>query len=82
MRALAAVIGGYALASLVSATAALALPLPHEEAILAGNLIALTVYPFVAVWSFAAPGALRAWTGLAVPGVLLALAIWMLRGNL
>lgn len=82
MRALAAVLGGYALASLVSALAALALPWPREEAILAGNLLALAVYPAAAVWAFAATGALRVWTGLGLSGGVLTLAIWLLRGGL
>lgn len=82
MRALAAVLGGYALASLVSALAALALPWPREEAILAGNLLALAVYPAAAVWAFAASGLGRVWIGLGVPGGLLALAVWLLRGTL
>lgn len=82
LRAIAAVIGGYALASLVSALAALTLPLPREEAILAGSLVALAVYPAVAVWCFAASGLGRVWIGLGVPGGLLALAVWLLRGTL
>ncbi len=82
LRALAAVVGGYALASLVSALAALTFPFPREEAILAGNMLGLVVYPTVAVWSFVVSGAGRVWIGLTISGALLAAAIWILRGTL
>jgi len=78
-RAIAAIFGGYALASLVSALLALTLPHPREEAILAGNLLALVVYPVVAVWVFLAKSARRAWMGLLVPGIVMAFAVWILR---
>ncbi|HLU69694.1 MAG TPA: DUF3649 domain-containing protein [Fibrobacteria bacterium] len=81
-RAAAALLGGYALASLASAFTALALPVPRAEAILAGNMLALVVYPAVAVWSFLAASAGRAWAGLLVSGTALALGVWILRGVL
>jgi uncharacterized membrane protein YjjP (DUF1212 family) len=81
-RAVAALLGGYALASLVSALSAVIFPLPREEAILAGNFLALLAYPASAVWSFLAASAGRAWIGLLVPGIAMALAVWMLRGTL
>ena len=67
MRTLAAVIGGYALASLVGALLALMLPMERVDAVMTGTMAALVVFPCAVMWSFAARSAARAWAGLAVP---------------
>lgn len=62
-RVAAAVLGGYGLAALTS-LAALALPLPATEAVLAGMLASFLVWTGAVIWIFAASSAWRAWAGL------------------
>lgn len=81
-RAVASIVGGYALASLASAAITLALPLPREEAVLAGGMAAFILYPVIAIGAFLASSARRAWLGLIVPAALLAALVWFLRGGL
>src|SRR5215217_7907462 len=80
-RTVAATAGGYALASLAAAVLALALPLPREEAVTAGALVAFLLLPLAAVGCFATSSARRAWLCILVPGIALALAFWWLRGG-
>lgn len=82
VRALIAVIGSYALASLVSAVLALSLPLARAEAIIAGGMASFIVFPAVAIWSFIASSALRACVFVITPALALTAAIWILRGAL
>lgn len=70
-RALAAIVGGYALAGLASAVLALTLPATRSEAAITGTLTAFVVYPCAVMWVFAVRSAWRAWLGLAVPAALL-----------
>ena len=63
-RALAAIVGGYALAALCSV--ALPLPLARSEAVTWGMLASFAVYAGAALWAFAASTAARAWGGLAL----------------
>ena len=70
-RTVAALGGGYGLASLVAAVCAVGLPLPRPDAVLAGMMIGLGVQAAAAIWVFAARTAIRAWIGLAIPGALL-----------
>ena len=74
-RILAALLGGYALAALIS-VAALALPLDKPQAVLTGMQSSFLIYACAVIWVFAARSALRAWTGLAVVALPLALAAW------
>jgi len=67
MRTLAAVIGGYALASLAAALLGTMLPMERVDAVMTGTMVALVVFPCAVMWSFAARSAARAWAGLAVP---------------
>jgi len=67
MRTLAAVIGGYALASLAAALLGLMLPMARVDAVMTGTMVALIVFPCAVMWSFAARSALRAWVGLLLP---------------
>jgi len=67
MRTLAAVIGGYALASLAAALLGLMLPMDRVDAVMTGTMVALVVFPCAVMWSFAASSAARAWAGLLVP---------------
>ncbi|ARN21465.1 hypothetical protein [Piscinibacter gummiphilus] len=67
MRTLAAVIGGYVLASLAAALLGTMLPMERVDAVMTGTMVALLVFPCAVMWSFAARSAARAWAGLAVP---------------
>jgi hypothetical protein len=81
-RVLAALGGGYALAA--GFTVALALALrdqPREEAFFLATMPSFLIWAGVVVWSFSARTALRAWAGVALPGVIVALAIWFLRSG-
>lgn len=74
-RIVAAVLGGYALAALTS-VAAVSLPLRTSEAVLTGMLTSFLVYTGAVIWVFAVRSARRAWAGLAVAAVPLAVAAW------
>ena len=78
-RALAAIVGGYALASACAAALAVVLPLPRVDATLAATLSAFMVYACAVLWVFAAHSAGRAWAGLLIPGVALAGIAWFFR---
>lgn len=75
LRVIGAVCGGYGLGALTS-VAALALPMPTSQAVLAGMLLSFLVYAGAVIWVFMARSAARAWAGLAVAAVPLALAAW------
>jgi hypothetical protein len=74
-RIVAALLGGYALAALVS-VAAIALPLDKSQAVLAGMQSSFLVYACAVVWVFAARTALRAWIGLVIAAMPCAFAAW------
>ncbi len=71
-RLLAALLGGYALSALLTAVLALHLPLERSEAVLVGTMLSFLAYALAVLWAFAARHALRAWTGLLAPILLLA----------
>lgn len=77
-RAVAAVLGGYALASAIAIIAAGALPIPRSEAVLSGTYLGFVVYPAVAVWAFAPQSQRRMWQGLLALTMLLAAVGWLL----
>jgi len=74
-RTLAALFGGYGLASLAAASCAVALPMPRADAVLTGMMVGLVVHAAAALWVFAAGSAVRAWLGLAAPGAALGAAL-------
>jgi len=82
---MAAIGGGYALASLVAVALALVLPLDRMDAVLTGMMASLVVYAAAAIWVFAARSALRAWIGMiaaALPlAVLALLGHWQMAGQ-
>lgn len=80
VRALAAILGGYALAAAWAAALALTLPTVRVEAALAATMLALVIYPCAAMWCFGARTAPRAIAGLAIAGALPA-AILLLEGG-
>lgn len=78
-RALAAAVGGYALAALSAAVLAVFLPLSRADATLTGTMLSFLVYACAVVWVFAARTAGRAWLGLLLPSAVLGLAVWLHR---
>ncbi|QXI47113.1 MULTISPECIES: DUF3649 domain-containing protein [Pseudomonas] len=80
-RSLAALLGGYLLASMASVCIALVVPLPQVDATLTGLLLSFVFYLLAFIWCFACRSALRAWLGVLAPTVLLGvisgLAYWM-----
>lgn len=72
-RVLAAVVGGYALASVFSIWLSYLLPAELPEAVLAATLLSFAVYTAAIVWVFAAASAARAWLGLLLPGAAMGL---------
>lgn len=74
-RIIGATLGGYGLAAL-SSMAALALPMALPQAVLTGMLASFAVYTAAVIWCFAAHSASRAWGGLVLVALPLALASW------
>lgn len=79
-RSLAAILGGYALASASAVVLAL-LPLAPSEAVLTGMMVGVLVCACAALWAFAAATAWRAWVGLALPTLLLLAIAWLQQGT-
>lgn len=80
-RSVAAVLGGYLLASLVAACCALGLALPRPEAVMTGAMLAFAVHAGAVVYVFAVRSAWRAWAGLALPAALLGALLWLLQSG-
>lgn len=68
-RVVAALVGGYALASVFTVLLVLALPGPRANAVLAASLPSFAVYAGAVLWVFAAPTARAAWLGLLLPAL-------------
>lgn len=77
-RAVAAILGGYLLASLVAACCALGLGGPRSEAVMTGMMLAFAVHAGAAIYVFSVRSAWRAWTGLALPTMVLGALFWLL----
>ncbi|HYQ50030.1 MAG TPA: DUF3649 domain-containing protein [Pseudomonas sp.] len=80
-RSLAALLGGYLLASMVSVCVALLAPMPQVDATLTGLLLSFVFYLLAFIWCFACRSAWRAWLGVLLPSLVLAMvngiAYWM-----
>lgn len=77
-RIVAAIFGGYALAAL-SSVAVLALPVDRTQAVIGGVLLSFAVYTGAVIWVFAVRSARRAWVGLLIAALALAVpatAVW------
>ena len=72
-RAVAAMVGGYALAAGVTAALSLWLAqcMPRVEAVITASLLAWVVYAVAVGWAFYARTAWGAWGGTLLPGLLL-----------
>lgn len=77
-RVVAAVIGGYLLASFSTIFLSFILPSSLPEAVLGATLFSFAIYTAAIVWVFAARNATRAWLGLLLPGSSLAAASFIL----
>lgn len=64
-RILAAVLGGYALATAASACVAYLLPLPRFDATMIAVLVAICLYTMAILWVFTVRSLGRMWRGLA-----------------
>lgn len=84
-RVLAAALGGYALAALLSSALALLLPrisnASRADAVLIASLLSFAVYTVAALWVFHARSASRAWAGLGLWALVSGLMILALRGS-
>ena len=72
-RSLAALLGGYLLASMASVCIALLAPLPRVDAVLTGMMLSFVFYLLAFIWCFACRSAWRAWLGMLLPSLVLAL---------
>jgi hypothetical protein len=82
-RVLAAVIGGYLLASLASICLALWLPGARADAVITGMMSSFVFYLLAVLWCFACRSAARAWFGVMLPSAALAtlagVGLWVAR---
>jgi len=74
-RALAAIVGGYVLSALVATVSAIYFPGTRGEAAIFGMLVSFVIYTMAVMWVFAVRSAWRAWLGLLLPSLPLALAV-------
>jgi hypothetical protein len=74
-RAIAAIVGGYALSALFATFCAIYYPSTRAEAAIFGMLASFAVYTGAVMWVFAVRTASRAWLGLILPSIPLALAV-------
>lgn len=77
-RVLAAVLGGYGLASVATIFLSHVLPASLPEAVLGATLFSFAIYTAAIIWVFAAASAARAWIGLLLPATLMAALSWLL----
>lgn len=77
---IAAIPGGYVLASLVCACLARMLPADRVEAVVVSMLLSFALYAVILLWVFAARSVLRLWLwmggGCALSGLMLAVSLW------
>ncbi|RVT97995.1 DUF3649 domain-containing protein [Rhodovarius crocodyli] len=76
-RAIAAILGGYAVGALVSVACAVLLPMFRSEAVATGMMLSFLAYAGVVIWVFAARNAWRAWAGVVLPCLFLGVASWL-----
>lgn len=78
-RAIAAMIGGYALATMLSILLSRLLPMPRAQAVATAMLLSFAIYTAAVLWVFAARTTYRAWGGLLLPTMLCGVAWWLVR---
>ncbi|BBH48012.1 DUF3649 domain-containing protein [Pseudomonas sp. KU43P] len=70
-RSLAALLGGYLLASMASVCISLLAPMPRVDAAMTGMLLSFVFYLLAFIWCFACRSAGRAWFGVLLPSLLI-----------
>lgn len=80
-RAIAAIGGGYVLATVLAIFLVRVLPLPRAAAFMSSLLLTFVFYACAAIWAFAARSALKAWVGIAAPALFCAMCIWWLEAG-
>jgi hypothetical protein len=78
-RAVAAIVGGYALTALATFALAIFLPLTRAEASMTATLLSFVIYTCAVIWVFATRTAWRAWAGIVAPAVVLGALIGLQR---
>ncbi len=82
-RVLAAVVGGYLMASLAAVCLALWLPTSRADAVVTGMMSSFAFYLLAVLWCFACRSAWRAWFGVMLPtaafATLAGVGLWMVR---
>ena len=82
-RVLAAVVGGYLMASLAAICLALWMPTSRADAVITGMMSSFVFYLRALLWCFACRTAWRAWFGVMLPSAAFAalagLGLWMAR---
>ncbi|MEW5546216.1 DUF3649 domain-containing protein [Pseudomonas soli] len=80
-RSLAALLGGYLLASMASVCITLLAPMTQADATMTGMMLSFVVYLIAFIWCFACRSAWCAWLGMLLPSLVLGLinvlAYWM-----
>src|SRR5690606_42025948 len=71
---MAAILGGYVLATAAAIFLGAVLPFPPAESVMAGTLFSFSVYTGGVIWVFAVRDVRHAWVGLLLPAAGLALA--------
>lgn len=74
-RSVAAIVGGYVLAALVTMLLSVCLPMARAEAVMTATLLSFAIYTCAVLWVFATSSALRAWLGLLIPGAVIAVIL-------
>ncbi|BDR08689.1 DUF3649 domain-containing protein [Comamonas thiooxydans] len=80
-RLLAAVLGGYLLASALAVFLATVLPASRAEAVLAGMLWSFALHVLAVIWAFSPVSPGRVWLGLLLPAAVMAAASAWLAGS-
>ena len=60
-RSVAAIVGGYVLAALLTMLLSVSLPMARAEAVMTATLLSFAIYTCAVMWVFATRSALRAW---------------------
>lgn len=76
-RVLAAVLGGYGLASVATIFLSYMLPSSLPEAVLGATILSFAIYTAAIIWVFSAASATRAWVGLLLPAAVMAALSWL-----
>lgn len=79
MRVVAAVAGGYAVASLITSALAELLYMRRSEAVLTATLLSFSIYAAAVIGVFAARTTARAWVGVILFMVFVATALFVRR---